>query len=66
MPIIAKSDLVIAHEAGECACPDDAKAPDCTGTITAGDHIGYVDTDPDPLVYTAEPYCKPCWTLARV
>lgn len=60
----AKSDLVIAHEASRCGCPAESKAPECTDIIRIGDHIGYLDADPDPLVYTAVAYCMPCWTLA--
>lgn len=60
----AKSDLMIAPQEGECACPEGAKSSDCTHTIAVGDHIGYIDSDPDPEVYTAVPYCRPCWELA--
>ncbi|MEV6555887.1 hypothetical protein AB0M22_09235 [Nocardia sp. NPDC051756] len=59
----SKSDLVIAHEETECACPPVDKSQDCTVEINVGDHIGYLDSDPDPEVYTAVPYCRPCWEL---
>lgn len=60
-----KSGLVVAWQETECACPPESKSPDCTLTIAVGDHVGYIDfnPDPDPEVYTAVPYCRPCWEL---
>ncbi len=60
-----KSDMpILAPLATQCACPDAEKSPDCTGAIEPGDHIGMIDHDPNPLVHTAIPYCKPCWLIA--
>lgn len=60
-----KSDMpILAAVAMGCACPEAEKSTDCTGTIEPGDHIGMIDDNPDPLVFSAIPYCKPCWSIA--